>query len=71
MAAYRVTLSLRHNGVNGVPDSLAYKRLSRYTHALRVSGGFRACGGCHFKFGRVEFLLQPSAKGHVRGAGLA
>lgn len=51
LAAYGATLSLRHNGVNGVPDSLAHKRLSRYTHALRVSGGFRAGGGCHFNFG--------------------
>lgn len=65
MAAYGATLSLRHNGVNGVPDSLAYKRLSRGTNALRVSGSFRACGRCHFNFSRVESLLQPSAKGHV------
>lgn len=64
-AAYGATLSLRHNGVNGVPGSLARKRLSRYTHALRVNGAFQAYGGCHFNFGRVESLLQSDAEGHV------
>lgn len=60
LAAYGATLSLRHNGVNGVPDSLAHKPLSRYTQALHVNRGFRPGGGCHFNFGRVESILQPS-----------
>lgn len=60
LAAYGATLSLRHNGVNGVPDSLARKPLSRYTQALHVNRGFRAGSGCHFNFGRVESILQPS-----------
>lgn len=59
-AAYGATLSLRHNGVNGVPGSLVQKPSSRYTHALRVNRGCRAGGGCHFNFGRVESRLQPS-----------
>lgn len=81
LAAYGATLSLRHNGVNGVPDSLAHKPLSRFTQALHVNRGFQAGGGCHFNFGRVESILQPSMmttefrpcgyqakppKGHVR-----